>query len=288
MSGARAVLFWCCLFTVATLQAQNFDAAVNQIAPSGVQLGTFVEDLKAARTNLFEGPVATWPGVQQSKTYPIFMENQGVGAPGHLSYWYLTAQDRVVGVLKTRSLVGISRESGEEDARQMFLRLSKQLGQARQETLIRKGVIGFVPVRSDVWNDPSSGGKVYFIATDKEITVAAVEASDFPLGQIFIRPNDERFPLENESERTVHDIARPTDVVGGSSESEPTPKAEVSLAAPAQTLPQPTASPKVAPSTVNKPLMSRSSDSFPIGLVVGAVLIIVGFTSIIFYRRREL
>jgi hypothetical protein len=34
-------------------------------------------------------------------------------------------------------------------------------------------------------------------------------------------------------------------------------------------------------------LTSRSSDSFPIGLVVGAVLIIVGFTSIIFYRRRE-
>lgn len=195
------------------LKALDFDAAIRQISPPGVLLGTTATQLKTERANLFEGPSAFLPSIvgsqQAPKTFPTFMENQGVGRPGSLSYWYLVSEDRVVGILRTKSMVGLSPEVGVAEAQRLLSGLARLLGDARQETLLRKGAVAFVPVRADVWNDSTSGRTIYFVATDREITVAAVEASDFPLGQVFVQPNTERFALEKDTERTVHDIARP-------------------------------------------------------------------------------
>ncbi len=194
----------------ATVLAQDFDSAVSRIAPSGVRLGLSLEELRATRPTVFEGPSATMPGSDRtaSPQFPTYMENQGIGQAGHTSYWYLLSQNKVVGILKTTSLVSIDLKAGNLAAQRLFSELSELLGTQQQESILRKGQIGFVPVRADVWKNAATGQAIYFIATDKEITVAALAQSDFPLGQVLIRPNAERFPIEAPAERTIRDLER--------------------------------------------------------------------------------
>jgi hypothetical protein len=139
------------------------------------------------------------------------MELQGMGAPGHLSYWYLCSHEKVVGVLRTRSLIGTDAGASKEAAQQTYRGLAEQLGSSGQETLLRKGATAFVPVRADVWRS-KEGRAVYYIATDHELTVAVVEPSDFPLDQVFIRPDPQRFPMEEPSQKSIADLERPVTI----------------------------------------------------------------------------
>ena len=194
----------------ATLLAQDFDSALSRIAPSGVRLGLSLEELRTTRPTIFEGPSARMPGSDRtgSPQFPTYMENQGLGQTGHTSYWYLLSQNKVVGVLKTTNLVGIDLEAANVAAQRMFRELAESLGNGQQESILRKGQTAFVPVRADFWKNSASGQTIYFIATDKEITVAALAPSDFPFGQVLIRPNAERFPIEAPAERTIRDLDR--------------------------------------------------------------------------------
>ena len=197
------------LFLAACSFAQDFDAAVGSIVPGGVRLGMGVAEIKQARPATFEGPPASSPTGVDLNTYRTLIEVQNVGAPGHLSYWYLCSHEQVVGVLRTRSLVGIAPETATLAAQQMYSQFVEKLGTAREETLLRKGGTAFVPVRADVWISSESGRTIYFIATNKEMTVAVVEATDFPLAQVFIKPDPQRFPLEEPDKRSVLDLERP-------------------------------------------------------------------------------
>jgi hypothetical protein len=222
--AAIAVFAWS---FAAAVWAQDFDSAVSRIAPPGVRLGLSLDELKVTRPAVIEGPSATMPGSTRtaSPQFPTYMENQGVGRPGHISYWYLLSQDKVVGILKTTNLVGVDLEAGNMTAQRMFSELAELLGRGQEESILRKGQTAFVPVRADVWKSAKSGQSIYFIATDKEITSAALAQSDFPFSQVLIRPNAERFPLEAPAERTIRDLER-------TSPAEPERKQVAALATP--------------------------------------------------------
>jgi hypothetical protein len=273
--AAIVVLAWS---FVATVWAQDFDSAVSRIAPSGVRLGLSLEELKTTRPAVFEGPSATMPGSARtaSPQFPTYMENQGLGQAGHTSYWYLLSQNKVVGILKTTNLVGIDLEAGNLTAQRMFSELAESLGKGQQESILRKGQTAFVPVRADVWKNSASGQTIYFIATNKEITVAALAPSDFPFGQVLIRPNAERFPIEAPAERTIQDLHRTSPAQAERKQS------------PVQTAPTPgiatkpvaknavTSDQSTAPAPSNKPLAEKAGNRFWLLLVVLGAAVVAG------------
>ncbi len=281
------ILVLCCLGSVS---AQNFESAVSRIAPSGVSLGLTVEVLKATRPDVYQGPSAAMPGLPRvdSKQFVSYMEVQGIGQPGHVSYWYLLAQNQVVGVLKTTRLVSISGEARDSAAQSLFRELTTLLGDSKQESILRKGGTAFVPVRSDVWKDSESGSAIHFIATDKEITVAALAQSNFPIEQVFIRPNPERFPLENPAEASIRDLERPSAdkspitqrpaQAQGNPDVRSTPSTKAGTTDPLAK--QPNASGGVV-SDENK------EHSFPIALIFGAVVLAALVFIIFYYKRRS-
>ncbi len=190
----------------------TFDAVVKRIIPSGVSLGASVEDLRLARQNVFAGPGIIMPtpsGAPEAQQNESFMEIVNMGQPGFQSFWYLCSRGRVVGVLNVKSLQGLPSDSSQVEARNLFAYFARELGASEQEELMRKGQDAFVPVRADTWVDRQTGLKIYYIATDHELTVAAVTQSAFPLEQIFIRPDPHRFRIEQPAKRTLRDIDRP-------------------------------------------------------------------------------
>jgi hypothetical protein len=288
MKRWASLAFFC--FVVCLAAAQDFTAATETVLPDGVRLGMGVADIKKARPATFEGPPASLPGSQDSKTYGTLMEVQNMGAPGHLSYWYLCAHERVVGVLRTRSLVGIDPESAKSAGQQTYSQLAQQLGAARQETLLRKGGTAFVPVRADVWRS-KEGRAIYFIATDQEMTVAVVEATDFPLAQVFIRPDPQRFPIEEPDKRSVFDLERPAATASATPVPTATPTSVPSQTPEAQPLREtfkatPTSSPVAKPTSAPA---SQNATSWNVSrtlalVVVGAVVIAIA--ALLIRRRR--
>jgi hypothetical protein len=195
---------------VALAKAQDFDAAISRVFPSGVYFGLNADQLKATRQKIFEGPAASIPGSPQvvSNQFTSYMEIEGLGKPRSISYWYLLSENKVVGVLKITNTIGIDDQARMKSAQQLFNELTASLGGSQKESILRKGKTAFVPVRADVWKDRKNGSEIYFIATNAEITVAALTQSDFPTEQILIRPNAERFPLEKPADASIVDIDR--------------------------------------------------------------------------------
>lgn len=269
-------------FIACLASAQDFNAAVETIIPEGIRLGMGVADLQQVRPTTFEGPAVALPGGQDAKMYRTLMEVQNIGAPGHLSYWYLCSHEKLVGVLLTRSLVGIDTESSKDAAQQTFSKFAQQLGSARKETLLRKGEAAFVPVRADVWRS-KEGRAIYFIATDREMTVAVVEPSDFPLAQIFIRPDPQRFPME-EPKRTIADLERPVAIAAESA----VPR--VAVTPPTERTPEVQPPPKSAthtPTTAPVRVVQNEtqwSASRILLLVVGSAVVVLA--AVLLRRRR--
>jgi len=273
------------------VSAQNFESAISRVAPSGVYLGLDSNELKATRPDVFEGPLAatSLSSPSDAQEFPTYMEVQGMGKPGHVSYWYLLSENKVVGVLKTTNLVGVDEEVQKESAQSLFRELASLLGHSRQESILRRGETGFVPVRADFWKDPDTGTAIYFIATDKEITVAALSQSNFPIGQILISPDAQRFPLENPTEVSIRDLERPeTDDPSATQAAIQTTFPQDTRinpsAADTKAIPQPTKQPD--PNTQNI-YREEKEIALPIVIAVGAAILVSLAAAAFFYIRHS-
>jgi len=193
------------------VNAQGQDSILAQVAPAGVIFGLTEEALKSQRPNIHLGPT---PTIAKSGNLPnefsTFMEVTGLGKAGSLTYWYLLEGGRLVGVMRSKNLVGTEPQSHSNEAQELFRNFAQKLGPPNQDRMIRKGKEAFVEVRADVWENASTGEKTSFIATDNEITIGVFARSGFPLSQILIRPDAQRFPMEDDASSSIKDLVRPT------------------------------------------------------------------------------
>lgn len=196
------------MLLTATANAADPSAAEALIAPGQVTLGMSVAALKAIRPKAFDGPEASRPNDPQQRKWPTMMEVIDLGKPSQVSFWYLFSNDKLSALLRTRNLVLVSPEGRNAEASAAYHAFAGLLGEPRQEALLRKGDASFVPVRADVWTDDATRLSVYFIATTKEITTAIVAPSDFPMEQVLIRPDPNRFEVEDKASQTIADLPR--------------------------------------------------------------------------------
>ncbi len=188
---------------------KNVQAA---ILPHGVVLGMSTETLKKIRTNIFPGPGKPATNDNQGHNdlgYESFMEIEGMGKPGHVSYWFFAQNGEVIGVVRTRALIGVSDLTTLQEPDGLYRLLAHEMGSASSRPILRKGKNAFVPVQADVWKDASTGWQGYYVATDQELSLAIVDPARFPLAEVFINPQDSRFELEPSDQRTIHDRGRP-------------------------------------------------------------------------------
>lgn len=189
------------------------EEALRSVLLPGVKLGMSVTDFKSARPDAVEGPMTSLPasaGTGENVSYGTFMEALDIGSIGFSSYWYLTEGEKIIGCLRTRSMVGIADDEINRKASDSFSAMAEAFGEPKSDLAMRKGDNGFVKVKVDKWEVPSLDGTAYFVATNREITTGFIKCSGFPVGQVFIKPDDERFPLEDAATRSVVDITRPT------------------------------------------------------------------------------
>lgn len=188
------------------------EEALRLILLPDVKLGMSVTDFKSARPDAVEGPMTSLPpseGSGENVKYETFMEALDVDSIGFSSYWYLTEGGEIIGCLRTRSMVGIAGDEVNRKASDAFSAMSAAFGNPKSDSVMRRGDYGFVKVKVDMWAVPSLDGIAYFVATNREITLGFIKRSGFPVGQVFIKPDDERFPLEKVAAPSVVDIPRP-------------------------------------------------------------------------------
>jgi hypothetical protein len=229
------------MLLVATADAAESSAAEALIAPDQVTLGMSLASLKAVRPKVFDGPEASRPNDPQQRKWPTMMEIVDLGQPSQVSFWYLFSNDKLTGLLRTRNLVLVPPERRNVQASSLYAGFARLLGVPRQESLLRKGDVSFVPVRADVWTDDATQRIFYFIATTKEITTAVVASSDFPMEQVLIRPDPKRFEIADKAAQTVADLPRSAPLGGDAApENNKTPALSFpSLSQPKQGSPKP-------------------------------------------------
>jgi hypothetical protein len=234
-----------------SLKAAVSSAAEALIAPAQVRLGMSLADLKAVRPKAFDGPSASKTNDPQKRKWPTMMEVIDLGQPSQVSYWYLFSSDKLVGLLRIRNLVLVQPEARNAEASSGYNAITGLLGASRQESFLRKGDTSFVTVSADVWTDDVTRRSFYYIATTKEITTVVLDQSDFPIEQVMIRPDPNRFEIEDKGTQTVTDLPR-RQTTG--KDGAPKIKEESSRTVPSE--PQPKM--EMSPAYVTSPKLSES------------------------------
>ncbi len=244
------------ILLVDSADAAESSGAEALIAPEKVTIGMSLAALKAVRPKSFDGPEAYKPADTKQRKWLTMMEIIDLGQPSQISFWYLFSNDKLTGFLRTRNLVLVPPDGRVAEASSAYDSFTGLLGEPRQESLMRKGDSSFVPVQADVWTDDVTHLSFYFIATTKEITTAVVAPSDFPIEQVFIRPDPKRFKVAENTDQSVVDLPRTrqrTAVDAEKSRKEP--------ALPFPSLPQPNQV-KQTPS-VNKTKAEQTNKTYP-------------------------
>ncbi len=177
------------------------------LTPDGIVFGMPESDLTTNRNSVFPGPALI--SKDESNSLKTFMEIEGMGAPGHKSFYYLFENNKLQGVIKTESLMGFDKAQAKSVVIENYKRIyARAFGKADSQSILRKGDVGFAKVTLNKWSgDEEPFLDVFHVATNKESTVGVIlRDSNIPIPQLFIPANDERFRGGPVDDSTIVDV----------------------------------------------------------------------------------
>ena len=187
-------------------QAENLSKLVQ--APREFYVGMAESKLLAQKDGLFPGPSVRLESSAYS--FKTFMEIDGVGSPGHRSFYYLFEDDKLQGMIQTTSLLGLVEDEAKRIAAFSYNRVLEAVsGQSEISEIRRKDGESFSKVTLESWNINNEAITVFHVATNYESSVGVFSSdTHFPTAQLFIAAADQRFQDQIKNEATIVDTPR--------------------------------------------------------------------------------
>lgn len=166
-------------------------------------------ELANQKSGLFPGP-SVLPD-NGGSSFKTFMEIDGMGSPGHRSYYYLFEDNELHGVVQTTSLLGIEKAEATRIAALNYKKVLELVtGQPDTTEILRADGGGFSRVTLETWSiDDDPGMKVFHVSTNCESTVGVLYGkTHFPTDQLFVSSDDKRFQGQIGNNGTIVDVSR--------------------------------------------------------------------------------
>lgn len=177
-------------------------------APREFSVGMTESKLASQKEGLFPGPSVSLEGSNVS--FKTFMEIDGMGSPGHRSFYYLFEDDKLQGVIQTTSLLGLDEDEAVRIASFNYKRVLEAVsGRSEASEILRKDGDSFSKVTLERWSIDNETMNVFHVATNYESSVGVLSSDTrFPTAQLFVPAEDQRFQGQIKDEATIADISR--------------------------------------------------------------------------------
>lgn len=252
--------------------------------PPGVEIGMSPEQVKAAR------PQAMTGGMLQpsaAKTDTTFVQMAEITPQGNtrVAYLYRFKAGKLGAVLRSLMVTGMPIEHAQAGASKAADEIKANFVLKGQEQVARSTGTENTIVTAQLWEDAGAGRNIYFVTTNREITVVIFDPKAFGKSDFFLGPERMKdLEAHAESVRGMIDKAAATPVpivdllpkVAMASttptpakppSTTPVPTSAVPTATPAPSLPTPTVAANPAP------VIERKSPVWP--WVVGILTLVV-------------
>lgn len=196
------VLLWACFAQAETQLSELIQA------PRAFSIGMTEKELADQNEGLFPGPPIRQEG--DDVAFKTFMEVEGMGSPGHRSFYYLFENDALQGVIQTASLLGLDQESAMRISGSNYKRVLEAVsGQPVKSEILRKDGESFANVTLEKWSLDDPSIDVFHVATNYESSVGVLASGTrFPTGQLFVSAEDSRFRGQILDDATIVDTSR--------------------------------------------------------------------------------
>ena len=196
------------LFLLALNAQAEIDLSKLVQAPRELFVGMAESKLLAQKDGFFPGPSVRLESSAYS--FKTFMEIDGMGSPGHRSFYYLFEDDKLQGVIQTTSLLGLVEDEARRIAAFNYNKVLEVVsGQSEISEILRKDGESFSRVTLERWNINNEAISVFHVATNYESSVGVLSSdTHFPTAQLFIAAADQRFQGQIKDEATIIDTPR--------------------------------------------------------------------------------
>jgi hypothetical protein len=196
------------LFLLALNAQAEIDLTKLIQAPREFFVGMTESKLSAQKDGLFPGPAVR--SESSDFSFKTFMEIDGMGSPGHRSFYYLFEDDKLQGVIRTTSLLGLVENEGRRIAAFNYNRVLEAVsGQSEISEILRKDGDSFSRVTLEKWSINNEAISVFHVATNYESSVGVLSSdTHFPTAQLFIAAADQRFQDQIKDKATIVDTPR--------------------------------------------------------------------------------
>lgn len=191
------------------LNAQaEIDATKLIQAPREFSVGMTESMLSGQKDGLFPGPSIRIEG--GNFFFKTFMEIDGMGSPGHRSFYYLFEDNELQGVIQTTNLIGLEKDEATRIAAFNYNGILRAVsGQSKTSEILRKDGESFSKVTLERWSINDGAISVFHVATNYESSVGVLSShTHFPTDQLFVSAADQRFQGQIRDEATIVDIPR--------------------------------------------------------------------------------
>jgi hypothetical protein len=177
-------------------------------APRKILVGMTERELSDQKVGLFPGPSMRREGHDFS--FKTFMEIEGMGSPGHRSFYYFFENDELQGVIRTTSLLGLDEDDAMRIAASNYRRVLEAVtGQPVKSEILRKDGESFAKVTLERWGIDDPPVDVFHVATNYESSVGVLSSdTHFPTDQLFVPAEDQRFQGQIKDDAVIVDKLR--------------------------------------------------------------------------------
>jgi len=281
------------LLTIAFATAAPEDFYRNYL-PSGVEIGMSPEQVRIARPQAVASAAAQPSAARVDTTFVQMVEITPQGNT-RVAYWYRFKGGKLGAVTRSLMVTGMPIEHAQAGASKVVGELKADFILKGQEQVARSTGTENVIVTAQLWEDTATGRNLYFVTTNREITVVIFDPKAFGKSDFFLGPERMKdLDAHAESVRGMIDKAAATPVpiidllpkVAAASAS-PTPVTPAA-ATPAPATPAPSAAPAASPSPTTPVVQTPavpSEHSAPVWPWVVGILALVLVVALALKRR---
>jgi len=286
-SRNRIHLMSCVFLLVAMAAVASPESFYQSYLPAGIAMDMSPEQVRNTRPQAITSQ-SSQPSA--AKADPTFVEMVEIAPQGNtrVAYWYRFKAGKLGAVTRSIMTARMPIEHAQAGASKVAEELKADFALKGQEQVVRSTGTENTVLTAQLWEDKADGLNIYFVTTNREITVVMFDPKAFGKADFFLGP--ERMKDLNAQAEVVRSLTDKTaatpipivdllpKVTGTSATPAPAATPVPSTPAPsmAPTALQPTSTPA---EKTPMPIVERKSPTWPWLVGIGALIVIVAFAS---------
>jgi hypothetical protein len=155
--------------------------------PAGVEIGMSRDEVQKARPQAMKGGMSQPSAAKPDATFVQMAEIMPQGNT-RVAYWYRFKSGKLGVVTRSLMVTGMPIEHAQAGASKVVDELKADFVLKGQEQVARSTGTENTVVTAQLWEDAAAGRNIYFVTTNREITVVVFDPKAFGKADFFLGP----------------------------------------------------------------------------------------------------